>query len=231
MRSAVLILMTMALMLCGCDTAPPQRPVPQDSPASEILRAYQAAVWNELLPRIDELSVDEIQREVTRLAAKHVGKQRNLLVAEAEYYLEQLPTRSAPNPSQWEPVIPNGGASDKIVEMLHDSLRAGTDQCGLLSMHMWNPLAVASFCRSLIQAKVLEREVHSKRAMLAAMVSPRLLAVRSDPARPLLAYEMGPELMLIGLRRGEDGNYTVHSCQWLRRREPASQPATRPTIR
>ena len=186
------------------------------SQGQQLIHAFSKEVWATFLPRLDTLEMDELREEITALARKHFVGTHEILAAEGERRLAQLPDCDPFDRSQWRERFPQADA-----EEVAKILRAATQEIptsGCLAL-LWDPVAMADHIRlrGLLQL-TNPVAVGMRERVAVAAVHPLDSAVDRNPDRPVIATRTGDELVIVRLIRYSSGAYDFDDIEWLVRK-------------
>lgn len=164
-------------------------------PASDLLDSAHVEIREALYPSYDDMGYEEL----TSRAGKAIQRAFEPRMAElvgvgAQHYLA-LPEASV-ELSEYKPIDSEraGIGPDALVDLAADQ------EQGVMLKLSWNPLPLASLCRTVILARELGVEEMKKLMALGNAAPPRMSRLGSDPRNPQVVFEEpGDRLTIVTL--------------------------------
>lgn len=230
-RITTLCLLLLAVICLA--QSPQTSPSPQT--ADELLNAYTKRVRAELMPRIDDITPEEMIRVEADISAELLVPHKDLLMAKAKSTLSALPKSAIDLTSGWETYLESGGGleahvsehsganSQPATHPVESDSQPATHPAYLDALHLkssWNPLKVAVSSRAMM----LMHNKGSNRLMLDSLAPPIVSAISADPQHPVLAFERDDEVFVVYLKLTDKGYYIEENVKWLRKVKPTTAP-------
>ncbi len=233
-RMSVLIGVLLLAMMAGCEKS--SQTCDHDSEAIErveklkaVYEEYHRAVHAQVLPKIDAgIDHDRVLFEIILIANEKLVPHKDLLMAQAEANLADLPVFTLDDPDQWEEMVaPESDAAffaDEVDLLLDEIIEAVRSEDGgetlskadiMIGMGFTDPVRAAGYVRGMMMAQMIGREISTAYIPVLSQ-APFIPGVAdADPANPVIAFEAGPHLILVELARAEEGYYEPVKFEWL----------------
>lgn len=226
-RFVILCLLSAFAVICMAQSSEKARP----RTADDVLKAYAQRVHAELLPRVNDITTEEIQHVASEIASQVLIPNKELLVAKAKSNLAALPKSELDLASGWETILDAGGGmlAKQMAKFPRATSQPATrpvDMDALCLMALWNPQGAAGMVRGPVMMEHLGTNGYFKRTMIEYFARPIVSAISSDPQHPVIAFETGPELFVVSLKLTDAGYYLDENVKWLKRKDAASQPSS-----
>ncbi|MBN2476754.1 MAG: type II secretion system major pseudopilin GspG [Pirellulales bacterium] len=193
------------------------------TPAQRLVHTFSKIVWNDLLPRLAGQEPEVLAKELGRFSRRFFVKHHELLKAEGERLLAELPKSEPIDFSQWTSRFPE--TTDEMSEAMRHAMASERADIGIGDVHLcFNPVQMAAMMQQTTLARLAGPGMLGLRSMVrAAAVYPLDAILDGDPQRPAIATRMGDELSIVRLRRQPNGAYEFDRIEWLVRAKADSK--------
>jgi len=192
----------------GAEDATTEEAADSETSAEAILRRYSETVWANALPLVDSAAPAKTAKIVQQVAAaaalRHVMPHKNSV---AQYVMSRLPDAEPLDLSQWAEVSTASDFPELPIE-------ANT---------VWHPVVAAAGWQKWIMSRVVSARDFGKLSLLCSF-APRVTSVLDRSVEnPVIANAYGDQLVIVSLRRADDGFYHCDKVQRLKKTPTTTQ--------